>query len=1003
MPSQYNEQALESLIEKTLTGKSLEDLKAEGLDIPTFQESQALYRTGHGYFTGNPKVFDKKYALDTDMFWAFLQDSQPKELEKLKRSPDWQLKILERYDRLIKKYGLLRLLKKGLEVDDAHLTLFYELPSASSANSIVENFEKNRFSVTRQLCYNQINPLEEVDMVFFINGIPVATMELKNIWTGQTAAVHGIRQYMTSRNSHQPLFQFGRCLVHFTTDTDEVYMTTKLQGDDTFFLPFNKGDNFGKGNPVNPNGHKSAYLWEEILKRDSLANIVQHFVLLEGKDSDPLPKKYFIFPRYHQLDVVNKLISDTYSKGVGQSYLIQHSAGSGKSNSITWTAFRLIEVADKSGENLFDSVVVVTDRKVLDKQLRDNIRSFSEMKNIIAAAYTSDDLKLALENAKRIVITTIQKFPYVVDGISEMSDKQFAVIIDEAHSSQGGTAADKMNQVLGKIETNEEGEIDAQDLILKAMNSRKMRKNASYFAFTATPKNATLERFGVKQPDGSFKPFHLYSMKQAIEEGFILDVLANYTTYRSYYQLEKSIEDNPEFNTKKAQQALKAYVERDERTIQAKADIMLDHFIRQVFEKKKLKGKGKAMVVTQSIESAIRYYQALRKLLQERGNPFAILIAFSGKKMLAGIEYTEAGMNGFSDADTKDKFDEDQYRMLVVANKYLTGFDQPKLCTMYVDKKLQGVMCVQALSRLNRSAQKLNKRTEDLFVLDFFNESSEIKTSFDPFYTSTSLNEATDVNVLHDLKAALDDSGIYEQAEVDELNEHFFKKLPATELSKIIDVAAERFNAKLGMGEEEKADLKIKAKHFVKVYGQVAAILEFENIKWEKLFWFLKFLIPKMVIKDKEKDALDGLLNSVDLSTYGLERVHLNEKIVLDPAESALEGVNSNPRSAHPDDEKAELEKIISDFNEKWFSNWNATPDDKRQLYYTFTERIQSHPDYESKYVNNPDSYTRDLAYKKIFDDVALSLRKLHLEFSKQLMDEHFKQDFRASTQRFLR
>lgn len=440
---------------------------------------------------------------------------------------------------------------KGLEVDDAHLTLFYELPSASSANSIVENFEKNRFSVTRQLCYNQNNPLEEVDMVFFINGIPVATMELKNIWTGQTAAVHGIRQYMTSRNSHQPLFQFGRCLVHFTADTDEVYMTTKLQGDDTFFLPFNKGDNFGKGNPVNPNGHKSAYLWEEILKRDSLANIVQHFVLLEGKDSDPLPKKYFIFPRYHQLDVVNKLISDTYSKGVGQSYLIQHSAGSGKSNSITWTAFRLIEVADQAGKNLFDSVVVVTDRKVLDKQLRDNIRSFSEIKNIIAAAYTSEDLKLALENGKRIVITTIQKFPYVIKDISEMADKQFAVIIDEAHSSQGGTAADNMNQVLGKIETNEEGEIDAQDLILKAMNSRKMRKNASYFAFTATPKNATLERFGVKQPDGSFKPFHLYSMKQAIEEGFILDVLANYTTYRSYYQLEKSIEDNPEFNTKK--------------------------------------------------------------------------------------------------------------------------------------------------------------------------------------------------------------------------------------------------------------------------------------------------------------------------------------------------------------------------------------------------------------------------------------------------------------------
>ncbi len=995
----YNEQALESLIETVLTGTSLEQLEENGHTSDILGEGAILYRSGQGFYRGKPSDFDKNYALDSLRFWDFLEKTQAKELDKLKVASDWKLKILERFDRLVKKHGVLYLLKKGLSIDNAHFTLFYEAPSASSAQSVKDNFEANQFSETRQLRFSTTNPGEEIDMVLFVNGIPISTIELKNTWTGQTAAVQGISQYK-SRDFNQTLLEFGRCLVHFAVDTDEVYMCTKLQGKDSFFLPFNKGDNFGKGNPVNPNGHRSAYLWEDVFTKGSLANIIQHFMLLEGTDKEPLRKKFYIFPRYQQLDVVNRLIADVREKGAGQTYLIQHSAGSGKSNSITWAAFQLIEVAHQDGTPLFDSVIVVTDRRILDKQLRDNIKSFSEIKNIIGAAYSSTDLRLSLESGKRIIITTIQKFPHVVKEIDDMGAKRFAVIIDEAHSSQGGTAADKMNQVLGKIDENEEGEIDAQDLMVRSMQTRKMNGNASYFAFTATPKNATLERFGTKQEDGSYVPFHLYSMKQAIEEGFILDVLANYTTFKSYYQLQKSVADNPDFNTKKAQQKLKAFVERDERTIKAKADIMLTHFMEQVFDKKALKGKAKAMVITQSIESAIRYYQALKELLLDRGNPFKIIVAFSGTKEINGIEYTESTLNGFPETDTKDQFDSDPYKILVVANKYLTGFDQPKLTTMYVDKKLQGVLCVQALSRLNRSANKYGKKTENLFVLDFFNESSDIKASFDPFYTATSLSGATDVNVLHDLKEVLDDSGMYEWYEVEHFNTKFFLGVNASDLSPLIDVAANRFNNDLDLNDDQKADLKIKSKHFIKVYGQVAAIISFENMDWEKLFWFLKFLVPKMMVKQKEDELLDELLESVDLSTYGIERIRLNESIELDKDLGELDPANANPRGAHADDEKSALEQIIKDFNERWFSNWNATPEEKRQVYFTFTEKIAQHPDFEAKYMNNKDAHTRQLAYNKIFEEVSLSMRKVQMEFTKQLMDEQFKQDFKISTQR---
>lgn len=1009
MVSQTNEQALEAAIEKHLTGVCLEDVKsAVNESIPDY--GSQLYKLGYA------TDFDMPYALDLRFFWQFLQDTQEEELEKLKRnSPnDWERKVLERFDRLIKKHGILHLLKKGLSVDDAHFSLLYPAPLASSSEKIKQNFDANIFSSTRQVRYSIANPLQEIDMVLFINGIPLITLELKNPWTGQTARYHGQKQYRNDRDTTQPLLQFGRCLVHMAVDTDEVYMTTKLAGKNTFFLPFNKGHNHGQGNPPNSSlfgdgGHKTSYLWEEVFTKKSLANIIQHFVRLDGSIKDDLRKRTLFFPRYHQMQVVRKLVDHAAVNGVGQTYLIQHSAGSGKSNSITWAAYQLIETypvkADLPGSKgveqpLFDSVIVVTDRRLLDKQLRDNIKEFSEVKNIVAPAFKSSELKSALENGKKIIITTIQKFPFIIDGIGDLSDKRFAVIIDEAHSSQSGSAHDNMNRAMGKSEV-EEAE-DAQDKVLQAMRSRKMRGNASYFAFTATPKNSTLEKFGQKQEDGTFEPIDLYSMKQAIEEGFILDVIANYTTYKSYYEIEKSIQENPEFDSKKAQKRLRAYVESSQQTINTKAEIMLDHFIPQVVNAKKLCGKGKGMVVTQNIEAAIRYYKAINRVLDEQGNPFKVAIAFSGTKEVDGIEYTEAEMNGFAESETKDKFDTDDYRLLVVANKYLTGFDQPKLCSMYVDKKLAGVLCVQALSRLNRSAPKLGKKTEDLFVLDFFNSVDDIKTSFDPFYTSTTLSEATDVNVLHELKDAMDEVAVYEWHEVEDFIERYFNNEDAQTLSPIIDIAANRFNVELDLEDEDKVDFKIKAKQFVKIYGQMASIMPYEVVVWEKLFWFLKFLIPKLIVKDPDSEALDALLNSIDLSSYGLQRVKLNHSIELDEAETELEPQNPNPRGAHGGEEERDpLDDIIRNFNERWFQGWSATPEEQKVKFINIAESVRSHPDFKTKYQNNPDPHNRELAFEKMLKEVMLARRKDELELYKLFAgDAAFKTSWTQSMQR---
>lgn len=1014
--SKTNEQAFEALIERALIGTTREEREEAGLT-----DVEAQHPAAQQYYWGQPKDFDKKLGFDMRRLWSFLETTQGDVLKEYK-GKDIRTELPRLLSKEIETFGVIKVLREKFEIGNIKLSLFFPKPSAADSTQSHVKYRQNQFSLTRQQTYAVLKPGEELDMVLYVNGIPLFTFELKNPWTHQTARYNGQKQYREDRNPKETLMQYGRCLAHFTLDKDEVFFTTRLNLDKTFFMPFNKGlaEGQGAGNPVNPDGYKTSYMWEHVLQKDVVADIIMNYVLFDYDEAKTQKKvahimknaKKLIFPRYHQLDVVTKLEEDVAKVGVGKTYLIQHSAGSGKSNSLTWLAYKLIKTCPASMEAvrakslnapLFNSVIVVTDRRLLDKQITDNIRAFGQSDKIVAHADCSDSgsripktgLKQHIEDGKRIIITTIQKFPYICDAISDVSDHNFAIIIDEAHSSQSGIAADKLNATVQKDADQSGGDTD--ELLEKLMKDRKMSSNSSYFAFTATPKKETLERFGSEDAEGKFHPFHLYSMKQAIEEGFILDVLTNYTTYRSYYELTKSIEDNPEYNNKKAQRLLRSYVERDPKTIEAKAEVMLNHFDAKIYRTHKLKGKAKAMVVTKDIECAIMYYHALQELMVKNRMPYKILIAFSGSKTMNGREYTEAEMNGFPENKTAENFDSDDYRILVVANKYLTGFDQPKLCTMYIDKPLAGVLAVQALSRLNRSAPDLGKLSEDLFILDFYNSKDDIKASFDPFYTATTLSEATDVNILHQLKTTLLTFGVFEMDEVNEFMELYIHGAEADQWAPIVDTAALRFNEEIEWRENGKADFKMKCKQFVKVYSRVAAIMDYEVADWEKLFWFLRFLIPQLIVPGKTADDIKDLLDSVDLNTYGLRRTALNETIGLDSGEATLDPnkpvmVNAD---ANNEDPKDKLDKILKEFNERWFKGWQATPDDQRAKLLSMAKAVTENEDYKTMVVGNPDQQAVDEIYAKIIDSIVRQKRKGDMSLYKEYQqNEGFKTNF---------
>ncbi|WP_421920412.1 type I restriction endonuclease subunit R [Marinifilum sp.] len=901
----------------------------------------------HGFVESYSSDFDSEFALNREQLFAFIEKTQSEYMAYIRERGE--RKFLSQLDARVKKKGIIEVLRKGVSFKDKTIALSYPLPNSNYNAKDKEKFDTNIFSVTQELIYTKDHS-NRIDLTIFLNGLPLLTMELKNAFTHQ-AVKDAIKQYMNTRSPKDKIFNPGRCMVHFAMDTTQVYMTGTLNGSKTIFFPFNKGLNdgspyppFGAGNPNNPNGIKTAYMWEDILTKNSLSNIVEKFSIYLSKE------KVQIFPRYHQLKVVRKVLADAKSKGVGQRYLVQHSAGSGKSNSITWLAHQLIGLFDKDNVTpLFDSVLVVTDRTVLDDQIRTNIKAFAQVKRIVEAITgkakdikaldPSEDsysktthMRLALANNKKIITCTVQTFPFVLKAIQDMAAKKVAIIIDEAHSSQSGQAAASMNAVFANekfqdLPTDEEGKIDTEDLLNFLVESRKMLKNASYFAFTATPKNKTLETFGEKTPyvdeygdhHDKFLPFHTYSMKQAIEEEFIIDVLGNYTTYKSYYKIKENenASGDEEFDTKRANKLIRSYVEGHELAIQEKARTMIDHFNKHVYFQ--ISNKAKAMVVCKSIESAMKYKDAFDVYLKELNSPYKSIVAFSGKKKhyKTGEELTEEKMNAFPDGvnDIPEQFDKQDYRFLIVANKYQTGFDQPLLHTMYVDKQLADVQAVQTLSRLNR-AYKPSKK--DTFVLDFFNEIEDVKLAFEPYYTTTILSQETDSHKLNDLQDDLDDFQIYEEEQL----KLFFnlyhtnndKNVHRERLDGIIDEIVSNFYEDLV--KDEQIDFKSMAKSFVRTYSYLAKLLDFNKGYWEMLWLVLKHLIPFLKIEDDAPD--ENILEVIDMASYSNTCHQRNVAIPLvnEPGEVNPIPVTIGGGSAVT--EYDTLENIVRQFNERF-------------------------------------------------------------------------------------
>ena len=833
MTTDTSEKGLERLICAALTGADC-DPPQGGM----VRERPSSY--GAGWICGDPQDYDREYCVDLAQLSAFLHATQPVAAESLDLGQDsaTRRKVLARLQGEVTRRGTIDVLRKGIKHGPHQIDLMYGTPSPGNEKAHVQ-YAQNRFSVTRQLRYSNDNAQLALDLGLFINGLPVATFELKNSLTKQTVE-DAIEQYKRDRNPREKLFELGRCLAHFAVDDHEVRFCTLLKGKESWFLPFDKGWSDGAGNPPNPNGLKTDYLWKQVLTRAGLTDIIENYaqVVETRDDKTGRKKREQIWPRYHQLDVVRRLLADASTRGVGPKYLIQHSAGSGKSNSIAWLAHQLIGL-EQDGKALFDSVIVVTDRRLLDKQIRDTIKQFTQVGSVVGHAESSGHLRTLLQEGKRIVITTVQKFPFILDAMgNEHRGRTFAIIIDEAHSSQGGRTSASVSMALGEAGSEEEDET-TEDKINRLMEAKKMLPNASYFAFTATPKSKTLELFGTPVPEGGktrHVPFHSYTMKQAIQEGFIIDVLAHYMPVDSYYRLVKTVEDDPEFDTKRAGKKLRRYVEDNDHAIRLKAELMVDNFHEQVAGLQKIGGQARAMVVTSSIQRAISYFYAIRDYLAERKSPYRAIAAFSGEHEHDGAKVTEASLNGFSSNLIADRIQEEPYRFLVCADKFQTGYDEPLLHTMYVDKILSGVKAVQTLSRLNRSHPKKH----DAFVLDFANDADTIQDAFSDYYRTTVLAEETDPDRLHDLKAALDGYQVYAPAQVEE----FVKRVPvqeqtATRLDPILDGCVSLYREQ--MDEDGQVDFKGKAKAFLRTYGFLAAILPYANAEWEKLSIFLTF------------------------------------------------------------------------------------------------------------------------------------------------------------------
>ena len=999
MPTDTTERGLERLICTALAGHPCEPPLANAVAEPP-----AGYG-GVGWSGGSYLDYDREWCVDLVQLAAFLRDTQPEAAEALALDKDGptRRKFLARLQGEIAKRGTIEVLRHGIRHGAHDLDLFYGTPSPGNEQAR-DRFERNRFTVTRQLRYSRDETQRALDIALFINGLPVVTFELKNNLTKQTVD-DAVWQYRKDRNPREKLFELGRCIAHFAVDEAEVRFCTHLRGKASWFLPFNRGWNDGAGNPPNPSGIKTGYLWREVLTRERLTHILENYAqVVESRDERTGRKtRTQVWPRYHQLDVVRRLLADAAAHGAGRRYLVQHSAGSGKSNSIAWLAHQLIGLGlAKDGAPVFDSVIVVTDRLLLDRQIRDTIRQYAQVGATVGHAERSGDLRRFIESGKKIIISTVQKFPFILDEIgNEPRGRRFAIIIDEAHSSQGGRTSAAMAQALseaggaaagagaegrgeGEGDRNGDGEGETfEDRINRLMVSRRLLPNASYFAFTATPKNKTLEIFGEPdpQPDGAARhhAFHGYAMKQAIQEGFILDVLAHYTPVASYYKLAKTVEDDPEFDANKARKKLRRFVEGHDHAIRLKAEIMVDHFHEQVLAQNKIGGEARAMVVTNGIERAVQYFHAIRDYLVERKSRHRAIVAFSGEHEFGGAKVSEASLNGFPSGRIAGKIREEPYRFLVCADKFQTGYDEPLLHTMYVDKTLSGIQAVQTLSRLNRAHPKKH----DVFVLDFLNDAETIRDAFADFYRATILSDETDPDKLHDLQADLDGAQVYAAEQVEDFVRRYLDGAERDRLDPILDACVAVYLRELD--EDGQVDFKGKAKGFVRTYAFLSCVLPYTNAEWEKRSIFLNFLIARLPAP-QEEDLSKGILDAIDMDSYRVEKRAM-QKILLPDEDAEIGPVPTSAGGHHPEPELDRLSNIIRAFNDLFGDIQWEDADRVRQL---ITETIPARVAEDTAFRNahrNSDRENARIEHDRALLRVMTSMMKDDNQLFKQFMD----------------
>ena len=958
-----------------------------------FEDHIEYHLIQSGYDSVDTTLYDKDLCLISTQVLEFIKSTQEKTYQKLEQQygniTDTQL--LKRISSEITNRGVIDVLRNGVKDRGCHFQLLYFEPKSGLNVEHQDLYKQNQFSLIRQLKYSKQNE-NSIDTGIFINGIPIVMIELKNELTGQNHE-HGIKQWKQDRDPKEPLFRFKRNLVYFSVGNEKVVMSTQLKKDKTYFLPFNKGIE----NPINPSGgYKTHYLWEETLQPNSLLDLIENFVHIREeieKEYDPKKQKVvdkkkevLIFPRYHQLNVIRKMKKSIIEEGVGNNYLIQHTTGSGKSLSIGWLSHLLSSLYQNKSDTkrMFDSIIVVTDRRVLDKQIRNTIQQLEQTKGVVCPVdVDSQQLKKYLEQGKSIIVTTVQKFPVISKSISELNSKTFGVVIDEVHSSQSGETSRHLKKSLSKSVLKNFSEGDEEDLtdvdkqILDEINNRGKQSHISYFGFSGTPKNKTLEIFGRKNDNGKFVPYDIYSMRQSIGEGFTLDVLNNYTTYKRYFKLNKTVDEDKELPESRVKKMLVNWVDIQPHTITEKTKIMLEHFMSHT--SKKIGGKGRGMVVTRSRLHCVKFKLEFDKQMKELKLPYKCLVGFSGTvhDEDSGIDYTESSMNGFPSHQTEVNLKDPEYRILIVNNKFQTGFDEPLLHTMYVDKRLSGLQCVQTLSRLNRTMSSKN----DTFVLDFVNEPDMIQESFQDYYEGTILSEETDPNRLYQIEQEVKKFNLFTDDLVVKFVDIFYKdEIPLEQLQGVLDFTVNDWKK---LEEEEREEFRSHIQSFIRMYGYITQIVTFKDIGLEKLFIFLRFLNKKL--PKRPKDVLTDIVSSVDLDSFRLEEMNKKIQIYLVPEDGILNPIDGGGTSISEEEPTDYLSHIIEILNEN--HGGDLTEDDRINLNRIFSGLVD---DEEMKVVHqsqNTDTNKRHKFDEK-FDHFLLGLVEKDTNFYNKVMKE---------------